>query len=56
VPPLQRDEYVQALVPPKGFVLVFSSLATARRHADAPGNVSSLNHAQVLQDLDADAL
>jgi hypothetical protein len=28
---LQRDEYVQALVPPKGFALVYSSMAAADR-------------------------
>jgi hypothetical protein len=40
VPPLQRDEYVQALVPPKGFALVYSSMAAADRPAEAPGTLS----------------
>lgn len=37
VPPLQRGEYVQALVPPKGFALVYSSMAAADRPAETPG-------------------
>jgi hypothetical protein len=42
VPPLQRDEYVQALVPPKGFALVYSSMAA--RPAETSGTLCAECH------------